>query len=489
MTYLNLSSECSEVDAGQPESLKLLRPMFEAFVERLGGEIRECPHYGLEYVGPAPGQDPEDRGRIVRFEPGRKFWNGWRVIDRHRAGARGAELEAHIAFFHEIGWALPDGYGQPPKPANDNWTAPRWPGIISSGDMVRGFVPPDYHVDGIIQAGFLYSVTASTGSGKTAILLLLAALTGLGENLGDREVRKGRVIYFAGENPDDVTMRWIAMAHHMGFDPEAIDVHFVPGTFGIPALLSRIETDVEALGGADLVVVDTSAAYFQGQDENANVELGRHARDLRRLTELPGAPCVLVACHPTKNAGPDNLLPRGGGAFLAEVDGNLSCVKRDDSTVVLHHQGKHRGPDFKPVPFELRTVTAPGLRDTRGRDVPTVLAAALSDGEAAGRSAEARSDVDEVLLQVERGAGSIADIAASLGWLGQSGNPQKSRVHRALDRLRRGGLVKQDARKGYVLTKAGQEAAVEARHDKHWRASGEAAAEALVRSKGAKAAG
>ncbi|MDR6871142.1 hypothetical protein J2Y55_002150 [Bosea sp. BE125] len=79
-----------------------------------------------------------------------------------------------------------------PKAANDN--APVYPGIVSSRDFVAGFVPPDYHVDHVAQAGFIYSVTAMTGTGKTAVMLLIAALTALGGTLGDHEVRKGRVL-------------------------------------------------------------------------------------------------------------------------------------------------------------------------------------------------------------------------------------------------------------------------------------------------------
>ena len=46
----------------------------------------------------------------------------------------------------------------------------------------------------------------------------------------------------------------------------------------------------------------------------------------RTLTTLPGGPCVLVLCHPIKHVSePEQLLPRGGGAFLAEVDGNLTA--------------------------------------------------------------------------------------------------------------------------------------------------------------------
>ena len=352
-----------------------------------------------------------------------------------------------------------------PKPANDN-REQKWPGIVSSGDLVRDFVPPDYHFDGIAQSGFLYGTTAMTGTGKTAFLLLVAAHTALGEPLAGRDMRKGRVVYFAGENPDDVTMRWIAMAYHMEFDVDAMDVHFIKGTFSIPAMFARIEADVKRLGGAELIVVDTSAAYFQGAEENSNTELGKHARDLRTLTTLPGSPCVMVACHPVKNADASNLLPRGGGAFLAELDGNLVLVKGDAGTIRLHWHGKHRGADFDAVHFELQNVTAPLLKDTRGRDVPTVMAKPLTPGENHQRREKARRDVDDILLQIERdGSQSLADMAASCGWQ-KNGEPDKRRASSATDKLKRGKLA-EFKRGKWQLTKAGNEAATEIRTERH----------------------
>src|SRR5262249_59998230 len=47
----------------------------------------------------------------------------------------------------------------------------RAPLIKASKQFVAGFVPPDYIVDGFLQEGFLYSLTGSTGAGKTAITL------------------------------------------------------------------------------------------------------------------------------------------------------------------------------------------------------------------------------------------------------------------------------------------------------------------------------
>jgi hypothetical protein len=43
--------------------------------------------------------------------------------------------------------------------------------IQSSVEFTRNFVPPDYLIDGILQRRFCYSLTAKTGTGKTAIML------------------------------------------------------------------------------------------------------------------------------------------------------------------------------------------------------------------------------------------------------------------------------------------------------------------------------
>lgn len=356
----------------------------------------------------------------------------------------------------------PGGSLQKLEAANDN----RPIKILSSGELVRGFVPPDYFLDGVAQKGFIYSMTAATGTGKTAVLLLIAALAAQGGEFSGRKIEKGRVVYFAGENPDDVTMRWIGMAHETGFDLEEMDVYFIRDRFSVPEALESIREQVQELGGADLIVVDTSAAYFHGTDENGNTELGKHARDLRALTTLPGRPCVMVACHPTKNAGQDNLLPRGGGAFIAEVDGNLTLAK-SDGIIKMHWQGKHRGPDFDPLTIELKTITAPALVDSKGRPIPTVMAQALSTGEARSLAASSRRDEDDALMQIERDSkASLSAIAENLNWRRDDGGVHKDRARRATDKLKRDKLVTYEGRK-WKITPAGFDTLTDIRAKRH----------------------
>lgn len=346
---------------------------------------------------------------------------------------------------------------EPPVPANDNNP---FPGILTSGEFVSGFAPPDYLVDGILQSGFLYSITGQTGSGKTAVALLVAACVAMGEMLAGLEVKRGRVLYFAGENPDDVRMRWIGLCHEIGIDPTDIDAHFVEGVFSISEFAQRIEKDVERLGGVAAIFVDTTAAYFPGTDENSNVEMGQYARLLRSLTRMECRPAVIAASHPIKNAAADNLLPRGGGAFLNEVDGNLSLAKRGDRSAELHWQGKFRGPDFKPIMFDLPAITVPTLVDSRGREIPTVRAVVVGETEIAARAHAATREDQRMLLAIRQdGNRSLRELGEFLG-LGE-GDAAKRRAQTITDRLKRSQHISYDLGV-WKLTKKGTDAATQA---------------------------
>jgi hypothetical protein len=326
--------------------------------------------------------------------------------------------------------------------------------VQSSSEFVESFVPPDYLIDGLLQRRYLYSITAQTGSGKTAICLLISAHVAQGLPLGNNETARGRVLYFAGENPDDIRMRWTAMAQQLGIDLAEMEVYFVPGAQKLTEIESRIAQEMK---GRDLslVVIDTSAAYYEGDDENNNVQAGAHARRLRDLVKLPGGPTVLVCCHPTKSAGDDNLLPRGGGAFIAEVDGNLTC-KKNGSVIELHWLGKFRGPDFLPLQFQLETVTHERLKDSRGRLIPTVVARPLSEESRQALAASSRRDEDQLLKAIAENPGASQNkLAIALGWLMGTGEPYRMKVSRAAQTLKRQKMIS-DHRGAWKLSEAGR---------------------------------
>ena len=265
--------------------------------------------------------------------------------------------------------------------------------------------------------------------------LRLAAHVSEGSPLGDAAVTKGRVLYLAGENPDDIRMRWILLLEQMGLDENNTEVDFVDGQFKIAEIPEHILA-AAAEHEYVLVIVDTSVAFSQSVDENDNVEQLKHAQALRNLIDvLPGGPTILVCCHPPKNASDDNLQPRGGGAVIAEFDGNLTC-KRTDTVTVVHHQGKFRGPDFAPLHFTLEGQTAARLKDSQGRQIWSVFAKPASEQDQENISKALEEDFAAVMATIRDEPGiSIAGIAIRRGWLNKQSKPDRSKAQRRIRAL------------------------------------------------------
>jgi AAA domain len=340
--------------------------------------------------------------------------------------------------------------------------------VLALPEFLAQFVPPDYLIDRLLQRGYFYSLTGATGAGKTAIALLISILVatrGGGKKLGPYDVEHGRVLYITRENPTDVRMRLIGAAARMAFDPAGLDFLVLEDIRTIDRnVLSQITKEVVAFGELALVIVDTSFALFPGDDENSNQQSGKHARTQRRLCNLPGRPCVVTLCHPIKNAvSKESLIPRGGGAFLAEVDGNLCVLPSDDRLVELHWTGKLRGPDFDKLALRLSTVMSTNLVDSKGRVLPTVMAEVVSDAQV--QEAEEKAIFQENALlkaMADEPNGSQGDWAQKCGWMvsgkaGEPAHPNKSLVRRVVERLSNQKLVTKEGRKD-VLTKAGKKA-------------------------------
>jgi hypothetical protein len=255
-------------------------------------------------------------------------------------------------------------------------------------------------------------------------------------------------------------MRWIKTLNDAGLDPDDVPVFWRAGSLALSKdeLRRRIEAETAAHGPFALVVIDTSAAFFEGDDENNNAQMGAHARTLRSyINSISGGPTILVTCHPVKNPNQDSLLPRGGGSFLAEIDGNFVLTKKADSRIIeLHWQGKFRGPDFAPISFTLKPGTTQGLVDSKGRPITTVTAQPIAQSDVDEADAAARHRQDLMLAAVARNAAaSITEFARELGWAYANGEPNKSLANRTLKNLEGLKLIKRSGNL-WLLTRAGK---------------------------------
>ena len=210
--------------------------------------------------------------------------------------------------------------------------------------------------------------------------------------------------------------------------------------------MSRWCREIDALGfHFVLIILDTAASFFPGDNENDNVQAGYYGRVLRLLGGCNGNPAVIAQTHPTKGANADNLQPRGGGAFLNELDGDLNLWSESLGEVTQLRLGsKLRGPPLNALDFRLESFGT-GLSDETGRAEITIVAIPISEEEAADRARRDLAEADLVLripaghLTFLRGhrqegrlwgvrqrrCGQIESNAASRHWPGRIGQPTR----------------------------------------------------------------
>ncbi|MFZ2107471.1 MAG: hypothetical protein WAV18_19210, partial [Roseiarcus sp.] len=197
-----------------------------------------------------------------------------------------------------------------------------------------------------------------------------------------------------------------------------------------------------------LILIDTLAAFFDGDNINDAVQGGEFIRRLRPLTQIAGLPTVIVAAHPVKNAGVDALVPYGSGAILNEIDGNLTLWKKPETGVVsLHWQGKLRGLEFQPVPFQFEITGSPDMLDAKGRQVQLPTLRPTTEQLAEDRDdEEVRTDVKLLRAMHAEPNGSQLDWANAIG-------RAKSLVNKRLKKLKGEKMVEASLGKWSITRK------------------------------------
>lgn len=325
------------------------------------------------------------------------------------------------------------------------------PLLVDAADWLADSTPPVYVVEGIVQRGTLCALTAVTNHGKTAVSLALAVCVATGRKFAGKEIQQGKVMILCGENPDGFRTRLQATISHMGLERGDVAglINVVPLPLAIANHVEQIVAEGRAAGGEyALVLVDTSVSYFSGDNEDDNLQARNHAWHLRALSELPGHPAIIANCHPTKNADKDALLPRGGGAFLNEIDVNLT-VWAEGESATLHWHRKKRGPDFEPIPFEFIGMSI----NEHGVNVPAVVAVHITEDRADNIRRQRSQEEDRLLHALLHFPDeSYPSLASHCGW---PGDKAKSKVSRVMGRLKDDQLVKK-YRGHYVLTPTGK---------------------------------
>jgi hypothetical protein len=286
------------------------------------------------------------------------------------------------------------------------------------------------------------------------VQLVLHLCIAAGKQFCGIPVQRGRVGILCGENPDGFRVRLRATMRALEItDADLAGWLYIYDEAGpLGELVGDIADSIERIGAFAAILIDTSIAYFGGDKEDDNVQALSHARLMRRLTEARGRPAVTANTHPTKSVlDRDGCVPRGGSAFLNEIDSNFS-VWFDGGTAEFHWTRKKRGPDFEPIFFEF----VPTKMTDCGIEVETVFASWIDQRRQSSLRRELNNRETALMRAMLQNPNyTIEQWAQIAGIVGSNGAPLRGSAVRILHRLMSFGLVAKN-RYGYALTAKGK---------------------------------
>ena len=350
-----------------------------------------------------------------------------------------------------------EGYGIGAATTGDDWPKPRFRTLKQ---FCAEYEPIAEVIAGVLISGSLYTMTATTGTGKTALMVTtaLAGVTGRADILG-RKVKQGRYAFCTAENPDGVRMRFAVGSFHWNIDQDAVARDLLISDNRVrPEEICEYLAGEAKHGPFTAIFIDTWQAFFDGRDANNPTEAVNFTKRFRPLTNLPGSPAVVVAAHPNKNASVNDLVPSGGGSTLNEVDGNLALAIQPNGLIELNWQGKFRGYHFEPQLFRIEKMFSPDIVDVEGRQIGIPLMFPSSAEEAVAREkAIANREVRLLKAIADNPSATATELAA------KADIPRGS-LARAVARLAKESpkLIQNNLGK-WRVTKAGKQALEEAK--------------------------
>jgi len=269
-----------------------------------------------------------------------------------------------------------------PPPAND------W--IVKADDFSAQPAAINWWVKMWVQKQALMMVHGPSGGGKTFVVLdwLLHIAAGRPEWAG-LKVKKGTVLYLAGEGHAGLRARIAAWKHHH----QVAEVDFYLSTDAIdlnkPDGLRRVIEAVEALGFIpDIIAVDTVHRHMEG-DENSAADTKTFIDACDSLISHFNATVLLV--HHTGNSEEAQHRARGSSAWRGALDIEISVAppkKKGGAIKVI--QRKSKDAELAPhVCIELKGISIPGWFDDEGEQISSavpMITECDGDGEEDGPS-------------------------------------------------------------------------------------------------------
>ncbi|OSK24060.1 regulatory prophage protein [Escherichia coli M056] len=232
----------------------------------------------------------------------------------------------------------------------------------------------DYVVKGVIPANSLCSTYGASGSYKSFLACSWACHVATGRHWGGRRVAHGSVMYVVGEGGigvprrikaweivNDERVKYLYLVNRPIFPAAQFDVDEM--------VIAARQVERETGKPVRMIILDTLARCFGGNDENDARDMGAFIRGCDELKRRTGA-TVLVVHHSGKD---ETKGARGSSAFRASLDAEYRIRREgaDSEALVISCTKMKDAEELKEAAYDLRVVEL--FTDTDGELITSLV--------------------------------------------------------------------------------------------------------------------
>ena len=197
-------------------------------------------------------------------------------------------------------------------------------------DFLTDVRPPQYLVQGVLEANSFVTLIGEPASGKSFLAIDWACCIASGHDWHGRTVKQGSVIYMAGEGQDNMKSRFFAWRDRFGKNPldqilMRLDSPILNNQEVVQQTYEDLQEAIEVTGPPKLIVIDTLARHYGG-DENDTQQMNRFVNCLQVL-RYEYQCSVLIVHHVGKDKTKGS---RGSSVLHGAVDASYMTERTND---------------------------------------------------------------------------------------------------------------------------------------------------------------
>lgn len=264
--------------------------------------------------------------------------------------------------------------------------------VVTGGAFSRRD-PPNWLIKNVLPKADLIVLFGASGSGKSFVAIDMAAAIAQGLPWRGNRSAKGRVLLIAAEGGGGVAKRLAAYGQHNNIDLDTLDIGVINAAPNFLELddISELVQSIVAVGGVDMVIVDTFAQVTPGANENAGEDMGKALAHAKSITAATGA-VVMMVHHAGKDASKG---ARGWSGIRAAADAEIEVSRTESGERAVRISKQKDADDGGAWGFKLDVVTL-GL-DGDGDEITSCVVAEAdlpsSDGKVTGSAKGAGTGV------------------------------------------------------------------------------------------------